>query len=118
MPRYRNRPDRRVIRSVQQNICAVLSYTAAFGDSDEVVLTFAGNVVLDGTPNVLLITPAGGVAAALVSAVLTSATTITLTFDAAVDAANKFVFIRDGDIAIRAQTGGYASHEPRLVLAA
>jgi hypothetical protein len=117
MAKYRNRPDRRARRDVQQNICAVLSYTAAFTAANTVQMTFTGNVVLDGTPNLLLITPAGGVAAALETATLTGPQTITLVFDAEVDGANKFLFVRDGDIAIRAQTGGYVSHEPRLILA-
>ncbi len=116
MAKYRNRPDRRARRDVQQNICPVLSYTAAYGADNQVVMTFNQNVVLNGSPNLLLITPAGGIAANLVSAALTGPQQITLTFNSSIEEANKFLFVRDEDISIRGVTGSYASHEPRLIL--
>ena len=117
MPRYRNRADRRVQRVVSPLVQPVMPYTGTYTGDDQVDLTFAEDVMLDGIPSMLCINGAGGVIAHAIDATVIGGNTVRMTFDATVNADSHLFFFRSQQQALRGVTGGWPTNEPVLVTA-
>jgi len=94
-----------------------MPYTGAYVDANLVDFTFAENVVLDGTPEMLCISGAGGVIATAISAEIIDANKVRITFNETVYDASHLFFFRSQQTQLRGVTGGWPTNEPVLVLA-
>lgn len=117
MGRYRNRPDRRVLRPVSPLIQPVMTYTGVYTGDNEVEFSFSEDLVLDGLPAMLCINGAGGVVANATSATVFGGSNLRVIFDDIVNLESHLFFFRSQQTQLRGVTGGWPTNEPVLVLA-
>jgi hypothetical protein len=118
MPRYRNRPDRRVLRVVSPLIQPVVLYSGVYQAFNKVDFTFLSNMQVDGIPAVKCIDGTGGLIATSTAVEVISPTVLRITFSGGVDSNTYLFFFEQNQTAVRSVTGGFPTSEPVPVFSA
>jgi hypothetical protein len=118
MPRYRNRPDRRVVRETPIQIQPVADYSAAFEGTTKVRCTFSTPMMIAGSVVARLTNDAGAIIGGTPTVAQLSPTLIELTFTGTINAASRVFFFQQNQTTLRSTTGAIVSAAPRFILAA
>jgi len=117
MPRYRNRPDRRVIRETPIQIQPIADYTATFLNSLQVRCVFTQPMLKLGDVVSRLVNVSGGIVAPATSIVQVNPTTFDITYGTTINTESRVFFFEQNQSTLRGTTGAVVSAAPRFILA-
>lgn len=116
MSRYRNRPDRRVIRETPIQIQPVLNYTATNPSPSTIDLTFSEQVFKTGPLIVRVANASGALLGGTLTVTQFNSTTIRVQGTLSFPDTGMIVFIEQNQLTLRSASGAIASAAPRFIL--